>query len=325
MKSLEVKYLGLTLKNPVVVSSSGLTSTVDNIKKMEAAGAGAVVLKSLFQEQITHEAQAYEHEGDYPEAHDYIMSYAVNNSVEEYLKLIREAKQAVSIPIIASINCTSVGEWVSFAKRIEAAGADALELNIYFLASNKDMNAAACEAQYLGIAAKLRSIVTIPISVKMPKTFTNIPHMVDQLYYRKINGVVLFNRFYEPDINVETMKVESASVFSSPSDIRESLRWVGIVSAAVPLVDVAASTGIHSGEAAIKQLLAGAAVVEVCSVLYKKGPKAINEILEFINGWMGKHHYKSIEEFRGKMNPKNLGSLDVYERSQFMRYYSSHE
>jgi dihydroorotate dehydrogenase (fumarate) len=325
MKSLEVRYLGLSLKNPVVVSSSGLTSSVEKITALEQAGAGAVVLKSLFQEQLTHEAHAYEHEGDYPEAHDYIMSYSQNNSVEEYLTLIREAKAAVSIPVIASINCTSVGEWVSFAKRIEAAGADALELNIYFLASNKDRNAAAYEAQYLAIVEKLRSIVTIPLSVKMAKTFTNIPHMVDQLYFRKVDGVVLFNRFYEPDINVETLQLGAASVFSTPSDIRESLRWVGIVSAVVPLVDVAASTGIHSGEAAVKQLLAGATVVEVCSVLYAKGPAAIGEMLSFIDDWMDRHQYRSIADFRGLMNPKNLGALDVYERSQFMRYYSSHE
>ena len=325
MKSLDVRYLGLSLKNPIVVSSSGLTSSVENIKKMEDAGAAAVVLKSLFQEQITHDAHAYEREGDYPEAHDYIMSYAVNNSVEEYLMLIREAKKSVSIPVIASISCMSVGEWVSFAKRIEAAGADALELNIYFLASNKELNAAAYEEQYLAIATKLRSIVSIPLSVKMAKTFTNIPHMVDQLYFRKVNGVVLFNRFYEPDINIETMQVGSASVFSSPSDIRESLRWVGIVSAAVPKIDVAASTGVHSGEAAIKQLLAGATVVEVCSVLYRKGLGMIGEMLDFIDGWMEQHQYESIEDFRGLMNPKNLGDLGVYERSQFMRYYSSHE
>lgn len=325
MKSLEVRYLGLSLKNPVVVSSSGLTSSVENIKKMEDAGAAAVVLKSLFQEQLTHDAHAYEREGDYPEAHDYIMSYSLNNSVEEYLTLIREAKAAVSIPVIASINCTSVGEWVSFAKRIEAAGADALELNIYFLSSSKDRNAAAYEAQYLAIVEKLRSIVSIPISVKMAKTFTSIPYMVDQLYFRKINGVVLFNRFYEPDINIETMQVGSASVFSTPSDIRESLRWVGIVSAAVPLIDVAASTGVHSGEAAIKQLLAGATVVEVCSILYKKGLTTIGEMLNFIDDWMDRHQYESIGDFRGLMNPRNLGALDIYERSQFMRYYSSHE
>lgn len=325
MTSLGVTYLGLPLRNPVVVSSSGLTSTVDGVKRLEDAGAGAVVLKSLFQEQITHEAQEYEHEGDYPEAHDYIMTYAVNNSVEKYLELIRESKKAVSIPVIASINCTSLGEWVSFAKRIEAAGADALELNIYFLASDKDKTAAACEAQYLALVAKVRSIVSIPISVKMPKTFTNIPYMVDQLYFRNVNGVVLFNRFYEPDIDIEAMKIGSASVFSSPSDIRESLRWVGIVSAAVPHVDVAASTGIHDGTAAVKQLLAGATVVEVCSAIYVKGPKVIADMVSFITDWMGRHKYRAIDDFRGMMNPKYLGDLDVYERSQFMRYYSNHD
>lgn len=325
MRSLEVKYLGLTLKNPIVVSSSGLTASVDKVKKMEEAGAGAVVLKSLFQEQIMHEAQAYEQVGDYPEAHDYIMSYAVDNSVEEYLTLIRESKKAVAIPVIASINCASAGQWVSFAKKIEAAGADALELNIFFLATDKHQNAAHCEAQYLEVAAKVREVVTIPVSVKMAKGFTNVPYMVDQLYFRKVNGVVLFNRLYEPDINIETMKMGAADVFSSGSDLRDTLRWVGIVSSSVPQVDVAASTGVHSGEAAIKLLLAGASVVEVCSLIYQKGADAIPEMLGAITAWMDRHGYNSIGEFRGKMSFKNFANPEVYERSQFMRYFSNHD
>lgn len=325
MKSLEVSYLGLKLKNPIVVSSSGLTSTVEKIKKMEESGAGAVVLKSLFQEQITYEAQQYEKEGDYPEAHDYIMGYAVDNSVEQYLSLVRDAKKEVSIPVIASISCTSSGSWVNFAKRIEAAGADALELNIYLLASEKNVPPSKYEEQYLDIVTKVREVVKIPISIKMGKAFTNIPYMVDQLYYRKVDGVVLFNRFYEPDINVSALKLGAASVFSTPSDIRETLRWVGIVTSAVPTIDVAASTGVHDGEAAVKLLLAGAAVVEVCSAIYQNGAKTVGEMLEYLSTWMEKHGHRSVSSFRGQLSPKEIGSLEVYERSQFMKYYSNHD
>lgn len=325
MNSLEVKYLGLTLKNPIVVSSSGQTASVEKVKKMEEAGAGAVVLKSLFQEQIMHEAYSFENEGDYPEAHDYIMNYAVENSVEEYLNLIRESKKVVGIPVIASISCVSAGEWVTFARKIEAAGADALELNIFILPTDKSKSAAYYESIYLDVAAKVREVVTIPVSVKMAKGFTNVAYMVDQLYMRKVNGVVLFNRLYEPDINIHDMKMGSAEVFSNASDLRDTLRWVGMVSSAVNQVDVAASTGVHSGEAAVKLLLAGATVVEVCSLIYQKGAGAIAEVLNTLQTWMDKHGYRTVGEFKGKLSYKNFANPEIYERSQFMRYFSSHE
>lgn len=271
------------------------------------------------------EAYSFENTGDYPEAHDYIMKYAVDNSVETYLNLIKEAKKVVDIPVIASINCTSEGEWMAFAKKIEAAGADALELNIYFLASDKVKSPSSYEAQYLSIASQVRKMLSIPVSVKMAKTFTNVSYMVDQLYFRKVNGVVLFNRLYEPDINIEKMKVVSAEVLSHPADLRDTLRWIGIVSSAVPSIDIAASTGVHNGDAVVKLLLAGAKVVEVCSVIYKNGTEVIPEMLKDIQEWMEKNSYHSIDEFRGAMNYKKIQFPEMYERAQFMKYYSSYE
>lgn len=322
MKTLEVNYLGLKLRTPLVVSSSGLTASVEKIKKLEDAGAGAVVLKSLFQEQIMHEATSYDQNSDYPEAHDYIMNYAQENSIAEYLLLIKEAKAATSIPIIASINCTSSGDWIKFASKIEAAGADALELNIYFLAHEKSTSAFTYEAQYLDIVEKVRQAVSIPISVKMAKSFTNITYMVDQLFYRRVEGVVLFNRLYEPDINIDKLVMASSDVFSSSTDLRDTLRWIGIVSSEVPNVNLGASTGVHDGVAAIKMLLAGATVVEVCSAVYKKGPDVISQIISQLSAWMDEHSFNSIDEFRGSMSYKNIESPDVYERAQFMRYFS---
>jgi dihydroorotate dehydrogenase (fumarate) len=324
MINLNTNYLGLTLRNPLIISSSGLTNSIEKIRKLEELGAGAVVLKSLFEEQINYEAGMYVENGLYPEAYDYISNYSKSNSIEDYLKLIEGAKQTVHIPVIASINCISVSEWVSFAKNIQEAGADALELNVFFIASDKEKKSESYENLYNELLIKLTKVIKIPIAVKLGYHFTNLVGMVNNLYFRGARGVVLFNRFYEPDIDIDNLKLTSAGVFSSPSDIRQSLRWVGILSDKVEKIDIAASTGIHDGKAAIKQLLAGAKAVQLCSVLYKQGEKQIEVILDEIENWMKSKNYKTIGDFRGKMNYRNIPDPSVYERSQFMKYFSSY-
>ncbi len=324
MLKLETNYLGLTLKSPLIVSSSGLTSSVEKISKFEALGAGAVVLKSLFEEQINYEAGIYVENGLSPEAHDYITAYSQSNSVEEYLKLIENAKKAVKIPVIASINCRSVSKWISFAKDIQDAGADALELNIFFVASDKEKSSEKYENLYNDLIVKVKQVTSLPLAVKIGYHFTNLPGMVNNLYVRGARGVVLFNRFYEPDIDIEKLKIISSGVFSSPSDIRQSLRWVGIISDKVSKIDVAASTGIHDGKAVIKQILAGAKAVQICSVLYKKGDEQIKVILEELHNWMSRKKYNSLEAFRGKLNCSSIPDPSLYERSQFMKYFSSY-
>jgi len=230
MANLATNYLGLKLSNPLIVSSSGLTNTVEKIRQLEELGAGAVVLKSLFEEQIQAEAGRMLGESSYPEAQDYILQYTKSHSLEEYLQLIEDAKKSVRIPVIASINCISASDWIGFASDIEKAGADALELNIYFLPTDKDIPSEKHEELYYDVITRVRKKAGIPIAVKIGMHFTNLVKLVNNLYIRGARGVVIFNRFYAPDIDVDNMKITAADVFSTPSDIRNSLRWVGIIS-----------------------------------------------------------------------------------------------
>ena len=323
MIKLNTNYLGLSLKNPVIVSSSGLTNSVEKIVKLEEAGAGAVVLKSLFEEQIKYEAGGMIDNSDYPEAQDYIMHYVKDNSVVEYLKLIEQAKKAVNIPVIASINCITAAEWVSFSKDIEQAGADALELNVFFVPVDDNKSSEKYEALYYVLLEKVKAITKLPVSVKIGTNFTNPVNLIKNIYFRGAKGVVLFNRFYSPDIDIDNFMFTSSEVFSAPGDIRQSLRWVGIVSDLVEKIDIAASTGIYDGKAVVKQLLAGATAVQVCSALYKNGINVLTSMLEFLEEWMKKNSFESIDDFRGKMSYKNIANPAIYERSQFMKYFSN--
>ena len=323
MLNTETTYLGLKLRNPLIVSSSGLSNTIDKIKKIEENGAGAVVLKSLFEEQINYDALTLAKGTDYPEATDYVNYYIKNNSVENYLKLIRQAKEAVSIPVFASINCISARQWVEFASKIEEAGADGLEVNVFILPTDKNAKADKYEEIYYKLADKLNATLNIPFAFKLGSQFTNLVGFVERLNAVDVPGVVLFNRFYEPDIDTESMDFTSAEVFSSPSDIRQSLRWVGIISSKVQKIDIAASTGVHDGKAAVKQLLAGAEAVQICSTIYKNGFGQIKHILDEMKEWMQEHQFDTIDQFRGKMSYKKIENPMIYERSQFMRYFSS--
>ena len=242
-----------------------------------------------------------------------------------YLSLIENAKQLVKIPVIASINCYSAENWIPVVKKIEAAGADAIELNLFYIPSDKDFTSLDYERIYFEIAIKMKITVGIPFSVKLSPSFTNLPYVVDQLYYRGASGVVLFNRPYEPDIDIDHIKFRAAEVLSLPSDLRPTLKWVAFVSSQVDDIDVAAASGIHSSEDVIKLLLAGAKAVQLCSVIYKNGPEYITTLLEELKIWMANHHFEQIEDFRGKINYKNIGNLAMQERAQFMRYFTELE
>lgn len=322
MIDLSTTYGGLKLKTPLIVSSSGLTSSVERIKKMEQAGAGAVVLKSLFEEQIMFEVSSMSTDQDYPEAADYVNAYARENSLESYLSMIREAKAAISIPVIASINCVKSNEWVDFAKKMEKAGADALELNIYFLPIEKSKDSRTYENAYLDLVSDVKKHTSLPVMVKLGHGFTNITWMVNQLYQRGAASVILFNRLYAPDIDTNDLSFGSSEVLSAPADMRFPLRWIGIVSSQVKEIDLAASTGVHSGLAVVKQILAGASAVQVCSVLYRNGIEYLRDMIEEMKGWMQKNNYTAPSDFRGKMNYNNLKDPSVYERAQFIKYFS---
>ncbi len=328
MIDLETKYLGITLKNPIVVSSSGLTNSVEKIGKLAEAGAGAVVLKSLFEEQINYEINNSITKGegfDYPEALDYIKEYTKENNVNDYLSIIKNAKEAYDIPVIASINCFSKGDWVEYAKRIEDAGADAIELNVYVLNTCKSSKAEDYENVYYDILRAVKKEVSIPVVMKLGLYFSNLVRVVDMMSAYGADGVVLFNRFYEPDIDIHKMSVKPAEVFSSSADLRRTLRWVAIVSDKVNKLDVAASTGIHSGEDVIKVLLAGASAAQVCSAIYKNGPEVITQMLEDVEKWMEEKDFDTVDEFKGLMTYGKIKDPALWERSQFMKYFSSLE
>ncbi|WP_167609176.1 dihydroorotate dehydrogenase-like protein [Maribellus sediminis] len=326
MANLETTYLGLKLKNPLVAASSGLTSSVEKIKELADAGIGAIVLKSIFEEQINNEITSLmknQQNTSYPEAEDYIRNYTRNNTVVHHLELLKKAKEAVDIPIIASVNCISAKEWTSFAKDFEEAGADAIELNIFYLPTDRHEKPGMVEQLYIDVLEKVKKEVSIPVSVKFGVHHSNILGMADKLKASGAAGIVMFNRFYEPDINLDKLELTSSEVFSSPSDIRRSLRWVGMVSSSITKLDIAASTGIHDGSGVLKQLLAGAQVAQLCSTLYVNGSEAIPAIIDEMTTFMKKWNFKKIEDFRGRLSYKNIPDPLVYERSQFMKYFSN--
>jgi dihydroorotate dehydrogenase (fumarate) len=330
MADLTTRYLGLELKNPVIVSSSGLTNSVEKIQQAEENGAAAVVLKSMFEEQLNVDAgKSVAGQGldDFPEARMQMETYAKDNSVNDYLELIKNSKAEVNIPVIASINCIGTTiKWFDFAARIEDAGADAIELNVNVVPTDRGRDSLFYEQIYYEIIDKVKETVKIPVAIKIGPHFTNILNVVQNLFYKhKVDGVVLFNKFYEPDIDIKKEEFTSAEIFSAPKDVSLPLRWIGLLAGDLKRFDISASTGIHDGEAAIKLLLAGAKTVQVCSSLYKNGIQYVKEIVDFVEKWPEEKGYKSIDDFRGKMSYNRKDEAQQYERSQFMRYYSSRE
>lgn len=325
MVNLETSYMGLKLKNPLIVGSSGLTRSVENIIEIARQGAGAVVLKSLFEEQILNEANTTLNQnllGNlYPEAVDYVVNYTQGNDVAKYLKLIEDSKKAVDIPIIASINCVSNNGWTSFAKQIEDAGADGLELNIFVLPSNPGASGQTNEALYFDIAEDVLDKVKIPVALKISYYFSSLAQMVTKLSWTGVKGIVLFNRFFSPDIDIEKLEIKPSNIFSSPAEMTTPLRWIAMLSDRVNC-DLAASTGIHDGNGMIKQLLAGAKAVQIASVLYKKGFQQIGNMIETLESWMDRKNFSKLEDFVGMMGMDEAKNPAAYERVQFMKHFS---
>lgn len=323
MVDLTTTYMGLKLKNPIIVGSSGLTNSLEKIKNLEANGAGAVVLKSIFEEQILNESNglASEH-SPHAEELDYLRNYVRQHDLDEYIKLIKNAKKEVKIPVIASINCISTSEWMDFAKRIQDAGADGLELNMFIMPADVKQEGEDIEKIYFDIIHEVKEKVTLPLAVKISKHFSGLANMVFNLSVRKIDAIVLFNRFYSPDIDLEKMEITASSIYSTPDEYHLPLRWVGLLSDEVKC-DLAASTGIHSGESVLKNILAGAKAVQIASVLYEKGPEHIGEMLKQITDWMEKHNYDSLAKITGKLSHKHIKDPVLYQRVQFMKYFAS--
>jgi len=325
MTDLSTQYMGLTLKSPIIVGSCGLTYSIDTIKKLEANGAAAIVLKSLFEEQIMLDSDSLK--SDFPghvEEMDYIRGYTRQNAIDEYLALIEKAKKETSIPIFASVNCISASDWTLFAKKIEAAGADGIELNMFILPGNIKMESEEYEQLYFDIVKKVKKQVTIPIAVKLGFYFTAMANMICKLSVRDVDAIVLFNRFFRPDVDIVTQKLIPADRFSTPQENALPLRWIGMVADKVEC-DLAATTGIHDGHTAIKNILVGASAVQVVSAVYQKGPKVLAEMTDQIIKWMEIHKYNSITDFKGKLSYDHTKDPLLYDRTQFMKYYSNSE
>lgn len=324
MKRLETNFAGLHLRNPFIVSSCNLTNTPEKNKRWEDAGAGAVVLKSLFEEEIEAEAD-WMQEGAHAEEWDYLKTYQRAHRLDEYIKLIRDTKAVCSIPVIASINCFRLTEWTEFAKQIEQAGADALELNIMSVCSEVDEEYGAFERRHVEIVKKIKETISIPVIVKLGKNLTNPLLLVHQLYANGASGVVMFNRMASPDIFLKDMAYVKGEILGSPSDLYESLRWVGLASHKVPNLSYAISGGVADGASIVKSLLVGASVVEVCSALYREGTGVVKNMLSYVEEWMEANGYERISDFKGMMNAGKTGGGTAFERSQFFKTFGKYE
>lgn len=325
MATLETTFAGLKLRNPIIVSSSGLTDSAAKNQKLSEAGAGAIVLKSLFEEQIMMEADWMGDPNMYPEGSDYLVGYIREHKLGEYLNLIKESKKVCNIPIIASINCYQNADWVEFAAKIEEAGADALEINILALQTDVQYTYGTFEQRHIDILSHIKKTVKIPVIMKLGDNLTNPIALIDQLYANGAAAVVLFNRFYQPDINIDTQTFTSSNVMSTPNELADKIRWTAIASSQIPQLDYAVSGGVHCAKGVIKSILAGATAVQICSVIYQYGNKEIENMKRELSVWMEENGYESISQFKGKLNASAAGDVNPFERTQFMKYYSSHE
>jgi dihydroorotate dehydrogenase (fumarate) len=344
MPDISCNYLGLTLRNPLIVGSSGLTSSLENLKTATRLGAGAVILKSVFEEQIKFETDQLidsenkdiktwkdtfadivsDKEFYYDEAYSYLTSYAKEHTLKQYLEFISEAKKTIEIPVIASINCTSQHDWQYFAKRIQDAGADALELNVFLLPSDFNKKGTENEQVYFDVIKEVKKYVTIPVALKTGYYFSSLAKTLIELSETGIAGMTLFNRPYNPDIDIDELEVSSSNIFSSDNEYTNTLRWVALLSGRVKC-DIAASTGIHNHQTVIKQLLAGADAVQMASVFYKHHFDVLPEIIRGLETWMTLHNFSKISDFKGLLAQKNIANPASYERVQFLRLFSSIE
>ena len=326
---LKTTYMGLNLKNPVVLSSSPISSDLDKVKKSEELGASAVVMYSLFEEQINHEINEIDHflshgSESFAEALSYFPqpSEFKNLHAEEYLEQISKLKSAVDIPVIGSLNGVSSGGWMEYAKKIEEAGADALELNTYYIATDPDMNGDKIEEMYLENLKSVKKVVNIPVAMKLSPYFSSFANIASKLDNAGVDGLVLFNRFYQPDINLKELEVHPSISLSTSHELRLPLRWISILYGKVK-ADLAATSGIHSPEDVIKMIMAGANVTMIASVLLQNGIAKIKELVEGIEKWMETNEYESIEMMKGSMSYESIKDPAAYERANYIKTLQS--
>lgn len=347
MADLKTTYMGLPLANPLIVGSSSLTGTLDGVKLCASAGAGAVVLKSLFEEQILAEIGQLSKSADYAgygEGLEYLQGYGAELGPRDYLQLVTDAKQAVSIPVIASLNCHSVDRWSDYAKKLEGAGADALELNVALMPTSSSESGEQIEQRYLQVFHEVKAKLSIPVAMKIGPYFSSLANFVDQLSHDRaeappftvgwcgpaesrgkiiwegVDALVLFNRFYQFDIDIDKFQLVAGNPYSTSDEAHTALRWISMLAGRIPC-DIAATTGIHDGAGAIKQLLAGANAVQLCSAFYQQGPGVVRKMLEEIEAWMQKHNFSRLSDFRGKLSQVRSDHPENFERLQYIKVF----
>lgn len=328
MADLSTTYLGLQLKNPVVASASPISKKIEGIRSLEDAGASAIVMYSLFEEQIAHESLALDHFlNRTTNAHAEALTYFpdlenYNIGPEEYLDLIAKAKQTVEIPVIGSLNGVSTGGWIEYARRIEQAGADALELNVYYIPTDVSLSSQEIEQNYIDLIKDVRSQVHIPLAVKLSPFFTGLPYLANQLVQSGANGLVLFNRFIQPDLDIETLEVVPNLVLSNSNELRLPLRWVAILYGRVQ-ADLALTSGVHTAQDVLKAMMAGANVTMLTSALLKNGVQHIGQILTDMQSWMEAYEYESVRQMKGSMSQQAVAEPAAFERANYMKALSS--
>jgi dihydroorotate dehydrogenase (fumarate) len=330
MADLSTTYLGLKLKNPLVASASPLSEKVETVQKLEEAGISAVVMYSLFEEQIIHESLELDHflftgseispefNAFYPQSGHYTLK------PDAYIEQLAKLKQAVRIPIIGSLNGVSTGGWIKYAQKIESAGADALELNLYYIPTDPELTAVQIEDNYVTLVRNIRKSIKIPIAVKISPFFTALPHMAKQLVEAGASGLVLFNRFYQPDFDLEALDVVPRLVLSNSNEMRLPLRWIALLHGRVQ-ADFALTTGIHTSEDVVKAVMAGANVTMLASLLLEKGISCIPELLTGFNKWLDDHEYESVKQMRGSLSQRSVKEPAALERANYMKVLSSYK
>jgi len=327
--NLTTHYMGLTLKNPIVPSASPLSKSIGGIREMEDAGAAAITMYSLFEEQIDAQALALHHFLDHgSESFAEALSYfprekEFNLGPEGYLELIRQAKEAVDVPVIGSLNGVTTGGWVGYAKKIEQAGADALELNVYLLPTRTDLDGSSVEQVYLDVLREVKASINIPVAMKVGPFFSAIPNMAQRLDQAGADGLVLFNRFYQPDFDLEELSVTPNLVLSRSSEMRLPLRWIAILYGHVN-ASLALTTGVHTAEDALKAIMAGADIANVASLLLERGVGAIGELLQGITAWMDEHEYESVAQMKGSLSQRSCAEPAAFERANYMKVLGSY-
>ncbi len=319
------KYLGLDLKTPIVVGSCGLTADIEKLAEMEAAGAGAIILKSVFEEQIIYDIKRNTHvvapTDNYGDSYEYIAQHVADDSMGRYFSLIREAKKRLTIPVIGSINCFSYENWLTYASKFQEAGCDALELNLSILPYETSLSSDDVERTFSQIINTLRKSITIPISIKVGTYFTDMAKQMQQLSWMGIQGVTMFNKSVEVDIDIENETLKNASYLSTPEQLYNTLRWVAILSKKMRC-DISASTGVFTSDDVVKLLLAGAGTVQVVSCLYKNGIGYLRNLNDGLTAWMQRKGYDNLQQFRGKLAVQPTDKASVAMRTQFMKYFA---